>query len=101
MGVPWWWALHRRAAAGAAVADGVKAPQHGLLEEGVVHVAARVLGLEDGHRLRAGDGARALRVVLEDEAGEGLADDQADVQWQAGVLARDAAGAIEHHQVFG
>src|SRR3990170_8121265 len=34
--------LHSSTAAGAAIADGIEAPQHGVLEEGVMHVAALV-----------------------------------------------------------
>jgi hypothetical protein len=39
--------IHGPAAAGTAVADGVEAPQHGILEEGVVDVAAAVFLFQD------------------------------------------------------
>ena len=39
--------LQRPAAALAAVADGVKAPEHGVLEEGVMNMTALVLGPEN------------------------------------------------------
>jgi hypothetical protein len=41
----------RDAAARAAVADGVEAPQHGIFKEGVMHMAAFFLCLQDINRL--------------------------------------------------
>ena len=77
--------LHRTAAAGAAVADGVEAVEHGVLEKGVVNVTACVLRLQDFRRLSLADPACRLRVVLADHAGKRLTHDQAYVQGQAGV----------------
>jgi len=93
--------LHRPTAAGAAITDGVEAAQHGVLEESVVHVAPFVLGAQDLHRFCWRDPAGTTRVMLGHETGERLADDQADVERQAGVGARGAAGAIQYHDVIG
>ncbi len=93
--------LHRPAAAGAAIADGVEAAQHRILEESVVHVAAFVLGAQDLHRLFRRDPAGTVRVVLGDETGERLADNEADVERLAGIGARGAAGALQDHDVIG
>lgn len=72
--------LHRAAAAGAAIADGVEAVEHRVLEEGVVYVTALILGAQDLYCLGRRDPAGAARMVFGDEAGEWLADDEADVE---------------------
>ena len=64
-------------------------------------MAAGLLGVEDVDRLLLADPAGTLGVVLDDKAGEGLADDEAHVEGQAGVLAGAAAGAFEGDYVIG
>ena len=49
--------VHRAAAAFAAVADSIKALQHGILEEGVMHVSTLVFGFQDVDGFFAGDEA--------------------------------------------
>ena len=77
--------LHRAAAARAAVADGVEPAEHRVLEEGVVHVAALVLGLRISTASSDVIRRDAVGVVVADEAGKRFADDQADVQRQARI----------------
>ncbi len=93
--------LHGPAAAGAAVADGVEPAEHGLLEEGVVHVAPGVLLLEDAHGLFLGDGPGAAGIVLQDERGEGLAHDEADAHRLAVLFADHPAGAVQERDALG
>jgi hypothetical protein len=69
--------LHRAAAAGTAVADGIEATQHGVFEEGVMDVPTLVFGFQDLNRLIRIDPARALRVVFDYESCKRFADDQA------------------------
>jgi hypothetical protein len=45
----------------------------------VVHVAAFMLGAQDCHRFLRHNPARAVRVVLGDEAGKRFSDNQADI----------------------
>ncbi len=87
--------LHGTAATLAAIADGIKAVEHGVLEEGMMDVAALVLRLQDGDRFIPGDPARALRLVLADEAGKRVADDQANIHRKAWMLTRSTARAVE------
>jgi hypothetical protein len=67
----------------------------------MVGMAALVLRPQDLNSLFRGDPARAARVVFGHEAGERLAHDQADVQWQAGIGAGRAAGAVQDDKVIG
>ena len=64
-------------------------------------VAALVLGGQDLDRLVRADPARPVGLVLADEAGKRLADDQADVQRQARLCARGAAGALQRDDMVG
>lgn len=93
--------MQRPAAAFAAVADGIEAVEHGIFEEGVVDVAAGIFGAQDVDRFLGSDPAGALGMVFFDEAGERVADDQADIQRQAGIFARGAAGAVQGQDVLG
>ncbi len=92
--------LHGPAAARAAVADRVKPPQHGFLEESVVNIAALARGLQHVERLVPGDPAAFRGVVFGDKPRERLADDQADVERQAGVRPRASAGAVQQDDVI-
>src|SRR5450756_400275 len=93
--------LHGAAAARAAVADRIEAVEHRLLEEGVAHVAAFVLGPQDLHRLILADPARLVRMVLPDEGGERLAYYQAHIQWQARLGPVGTARALQGDDVIG
>jgi hypothetical protein len=92
--------LHGSAAASAAVADGIEALQHSVLEEGMMDVTALVLGAENLHRLIRRNPARALGVMLGDEAGERFAYNKAHVKWFARIGANDPARAVEHDDVI-
>jgi hypothetical protein len=91
--------LHRTTAAGTAVADGVKAAQHRILEKGMVHVTAIILRLQDRYGLFRRDPAGATRVMFADETGERFADNEAYVQWLAGIGASGTTRALERHDV--
>ena len=91
--------LHGPAAAGTAVADGVVAAQHGLLEKGVGHVPASVRGFHHGHGFIGRDAPAFGRVVLKHEVHDVAAHDDAHVQGQAGVFGRAPAGAVEQGQI--
>jgi hypothetical protein len=67
--------LHRSAATRAAIADGIEAAQHGILEIGVTDMAPVALGAEDLYGLVLGDPMRAAGVVVGHKAGKGLAND--------------------------
>jgi len=71
--------LHRPAAAGAAVADGVEPPEHSILEECVVDVAALILGAQDFHGFLLRNPPRPPRMVFLNNAGKWVANDQAHV----------------------
>ncbi len=85
----------------AAVADGVETTQHGVFEEGVVDVVALVFPKQDILSFLRRDTARTAGVMLDDQAGKWLANDQAHIQRQAGVGAGAAAGAFEGGDVIG
>jgi len=87
--------VHRPAAAGTAVADSIESPQHGVLEEGVMDMAALVFGVQNLRSLLLADPTGATWVILTDKAGKGLANHQADVQGLAGVGAHGAAGTFQ------
>jgi len=67
----------------------------------VVHVASLVLGTQDSNGLRLSDSARVPRVVVCDEAGKRLADDEADVKWQTRFVTLGTARAVKNHDVVG
>lgn len=73
--------LYGAAAALAAVTDGIKAIQHSVLEESVMHMAACMLCLQDVDALFGRDPPGTARVVFNDKAGKGLADNETDVKW--------------------
>src|SRR5512144_250408 len=85
----------------AAVANGIKALEHCILKEGMMDVSALVLGFEDGKRFLSCDAPRTVGMMLVHKAGEGFADDQTDIQRQAWIRTRRAAGTVEHHDVIG
>ncbi len=93
--------LEGAAATGAAVADRIKAAEHGLLEKGMVHISALPAGGEHGEGFLRRNPTAAPRVMIGDERGERLADDDADIERQAGVRPCAAAGAVEENQVVG
>jgi hypothetical protein len=93
--------IHGPAAAGAAVADGEKAPQHGVFEEGMVNMAPAVLLLEDRRRLFGGNPPASAGVMIRHEGGKGLSHDQADIQGKAGIGADGPAGAFQRDDVIG
>ena len=93
--------LHRPAAAGAAIADGVEAPQHGILEKSVMHVPPLMLRFEDCRRLFLGDAPGPFGMMLDHKSGKGFADNQTNVQRLAGFGAGGPAGAIQHRDVIG
>ena len=93
--------LDRSAAAGTAIANGIEAAQHGILKEGVVHMAALVLGLDNVQGFVRGDPARVPGLMFADKAGERLANHQAYIQRQAGSLASHPAGAVQGYDVIG
>src|SRR5512143_256649 len=88
--------LHGAAAALAAVADSIETVEHCILEEGMMDVPALVLGAQDLDGFIARDPARPLRLMFVDETGKGIAHNKADVHGLAWMLARGAAGALEH-----
>jgi len=92
--------LHRAAAARTAVADRVEAVEHGVFEERVVYVPSGVLCLQDRLRLGRRDPPGAAGVVLDDEPGEGLAYDEADIQRPARVPPGGAARTLESDDVI-
>ena len=92
--------IHGPAAAGAAVADGVEAPQHGVFEEGMVDMAPAMFRLEDRRRLFGGNPAAAAGMMIRYEGGEGLSHDQADIQGKTGIRADSTAGAFQGHDVI-
>jgi hypothetical protein len=71
--------LHRAAATGTTVTYCVEAAQHGVFKEGVMHVAAFVLGFKYLFRFALSYPPGTTRVVLSDKTGEGFADDEANV----------------------
>ena len=79
--------VHGSAAACAAVAYGIETAEHDILEESVVYMAPVMLGLEDVQGLRPADPAGLVRVVFGNESGKRFADDQTDIQGQAGIIA--------------
>jgi hypothetical protein len=91
--------MKRGTAACAAVANGVEAPQHGILKKGMVDVPALIFLFEDLLGLPGRNPARAFGLVFNDKTGEGLPYNQAHVHRQAGVLAGGAAGAVNHSNV--
>ena len=72
--------LDGAATAAAAVTDGIKAIQHGVLEECMMHMAACMLCLQDVDALLGRDPPGTERVVSNDKAGKGLADNETDVK---------------------
>ena len=70
-------------------------------EKSVVHMAALVLGLQDGDRLVARDPARTCGLMFADKTGERVAYDQTYVHRQAWVLTRGPAGTFQDHNVAG
>lgn len=84
------------AAAGAAVADGVEAVQHGIFEKGVMHVAAFFFSLHDGDCLLLADPPGLVRMMLHNKTGKGFAYDQADILRLAGFFLRRPAGAFQN-----
>jgi hypothetical protein len=86
-------------AAGTAVADSIKASQHSILEESMVHMTALIFRLENFNCLSLCDPTRTLGMMLDDQASEGLTDDQAYIQGQTGVWARSTAGAFHGHDM--
>ena len=72
--------LDGAAATAAAVADGIKAIQHCVLEEGMMHMTACMLCLQNVDAFLGRDPPGAERVVFNDKAGKGLADNEADVK---------------------
>jgi hypothetical protein len=93
--------IHGPAAAGAAVADGVEAPQHGVFEEGVVDMAPAMFLFQDRRRFFGGNPAAAARMVIRHEGGKGLSHDQADIQGKTGIGADGAAGTFQGYDVIG
>jgi hypothetical protein len=92
--------LHSSAAACTAVADGVEAAQHGILEKGVVDVAALVLSAQDVHSLAGRNPSGTTAVVLDNEAGKRLPNDQANIQRQTRLRPRGATGTLERYNVI-
>ena len=93
--------IHGPAAAGTTVADGVKAPQHGVFEEGMVDMAPAMFRLEDRRRLFGGNPAAAAGMMFRYKGSEGFSHDQADIQGKAGVGADGAAGTLQGDEVIG
>jgi hypothetical protein len=67
-------------AAAAAVTDGIKAIQHGVFEECMMHMAACMLSLQDIHALLGRDPPGTERVVFDYKAGKRLTDNETDVK---------------------
>ena len=93
--------LHGAAAARAAIADGVEASQHGVLEESMVHVAAFVLGAQDIHCLILRYPVRSIRMMIDNKAGERLTHNQADIERQTRIISACPARALQCHDVVG
>ena len=74
------------AAAGAAIADGIKAVQHGIFKKSVVHVAALFLCFQDFYCLLLTDPPGFFRMVFDNKTGKRFTDDQADVIGLAGIF---------------
>jgi hypothetical protein len=93
--------LHRSAAARAAVTDGVKTPQHRVLEKGVVHMTAPVLSLQDLYGLLGRDPTGTSGVMLADKTGERLTDDQTYIQRLTRAGPRGTTRTLQSHDVIG
>ena len=72
--------LNGAAAAIAAVADGVKAIKHGVLEKCMVHMAACMFCQQDIDALLTRDPPGTEWVVFDDKAGKGFTDNETDVK---------------------
>lgn len=72
--------LDGAAAAAATVTDGIKAIQHGVLEECMMHMATCMLSLQDIYALHRRDPPGTERVVFDDKAGKGFTDNETDVK---------------------
>ncbi len=88
------------AAAGAAVADGIEAVQHGILEKSMMHVAALFFSLHDGYSLLLGDPPGFVWMMFDNEAGKRLADDQADIFRLAWFFLGRPAGTFQNRNVI-
>jgi len=89
------------AAAGAAVADGIKTVEHRILEECVVYVAPFLLGLHDGDGFRLTDSFCLIRVVFNNKTGKGFPDNQTDIKRSAWAFMGCPAGALQHGNMIG
>lgn len=86
--------LDAAATALAAVADGVEAVLHRVLEPGRVQVPALVLGAQKVQSLSLGQASAAARIVFQDEVHAGLAHHHAHLGGMAGRGAGVPAGAL-------
>ena len=93
--------MHGSATTFTAVTDGVEAVEHGILEEGVMDVTAFILRLQDGDGFVARDPAGAIGLMFADETGERIANYEADIHGQAGILASGTTGTIDCDDVVG
>jgi hypothetical protein len=64
----------------AAVADGVKAIKHGVLEKCMVHMAACMFCHQNIYALLTRDPLGTEWVVFDDKAGKGFTDNETDVK---------------------
>ena len=63
-------------------------------------MASRMFALEDLLRLLGGDPPSTAWMMLDHESSEGLPYDKADLEWQAGIWARGAAGTLKDDNVI-
>jgi hypothetical protein len=93
--------LDRTTTAGAAIADGVKTAERGILEKGMMDMAAPGLGRQDFLCFDLAEAAGFMRVMSQDEIDKNLSDHYTDGQGEAMFVLSRPARAIEDSQVVG
>ena len=92
--------IHRSAAAGAAVADGVEPAKHDVLEKSVGDMTASLFRLDYPDGLVSRDLTGLVRVVFKHEGGERITDKDTHVDRGARIFHARSTGAVQQDNLF-
>ena len=92
--------LHSPTTTAATVTERVISTQHGILEKGMIHMTSGIFLLQYLVGFVSGNPARFIGVMLVDEAGKWLTNDQTYIHRCTVLCFTRSTGAIQGHQMI-